>query len=86
MTDQGEIPINDLVGKEGQVYCYDGEGRALTRFFDCRLTRKNAPILEIELEDSRILKLTPDHLVMTKAGWKKAEDLTLDDEILSVYS
>jgi intein/homing endonuclease len=42
--------------------------------------------LEIELEDSRVLKLTPDHLVMTKAGWKKAEDLTLDDEILSVYS
>lgn len=86
MTEFGEIPIKKLVGKEGQVVCYDGKCHTLTHFYDCRLTRKNAPILKIEFEDGRYLKLTPDHLVMTKFGWKKAEDLRLDDEILSVYS
>ena len=38
-------------------------------------------LLEIETEHGT-LKLTPDHRVLTKVGWKEAQALTLDDEIV----
>lgn len=84
MTVDGEKPIKELVGKNGYLYCYDGQGKSLTRFYDCRMTGKNAPIIEIELENGRSIKATPEHLIMTKNGWKEAGQLTEQDEILSV--
>lgn len=44
--------------------------------------RESEEVIVIEIDGGR-LELTPEHPVMTKSrGWVKAEDLTLDDEVL----
>ncbi|HQQ39692.1 MAG TPA: ribonucleotide reductase N-terminal alpha domain-containing protein [Bacilli bacterium] len=48
------------------------------------LTRENANIIEIELEDGRLLKLTPEHKVFTEnRGYVEARLLNEDDLILT---
>lgn len=83
-TPNGNFEIKDLVGKTGEIYCFDGEKLNISYFFDCRMTREKAEIFQIELEDGSILKATADHLVYTKKGWKKVKDLSSEDCILSI--
>jgi ribonucleoside-diphosphate reductase alpha chain len=46
------------------------------------LTRINAEIVTIELEDGKEIKCTPDHKIFTlNRGYVEAKDLTKDDEI-----
>ena len=56
------------------------------RFFQNKvldiLYKGNKEILKIELEDGKTLKTTPDHEILTKKGWKRAENLTSKDEIV----
>lgn len=40
-------------------------------------------VFEIEMEDGSIVKMTPEHRLKTKNGWKKAKDLTVDDELIA---
>jgi ribonucleoside-diphosphate reductase alpha chain len=48
-------------------------------------TRENADIIEIELEDGEVLRLTPDHKVFTdNRGYVKASDLNEDDILLKI--
>ena len=85
-TTKGDIPIKDLVGKEGQVYCYDETNRASTisDFIDVRLTQKQVEVYEIELEDGRTIKATAEHPILTKNGWKLLKDLTEYDYIIDI--
>ncbi len=85
-TVDGQIPIKDLVGKKGKVYCFNRLKRKKTVsvFFDVRLTQKNAPVFEIDLKDGTSIKVTAEHKVLTKKGWKKVIDLSLNDEIVRV--
>lgn len=49
------------------------------------LTRKNADVIELELEDGSTLKLTPDHKVWTETrGWVEAKDLLPTDVLLKI--
>lgn len=49
------------------------------------LTRKNAEIIEIELEDGKTLKCTPDHKIYTSnRGYVEAKDLTEDDDVVVI--
>jgi len=51
------------------------------------LTRKNANIIELELEDGEKLKLTPDHRVYTKKeGWIEASLLTKTNILIKINS
>lgn len=46
------------------------------------LTRNNADIIELVLDDGKKIKLTPDHKIFTlNRGWVQAKDLSLDDDI-----
>lgn len=42
--------------------------------------------IEIEIEDGRALRLTPDHRVYTTRGWVEAGALTVEDEIVGLPS
>lgn len=45
-------------------------------------TNQVTHLIELELEDSKILRCTPDHLIRLKSGeYKEAQHLTEDDDI-----
>ena len=44
--------------------------------FTCRLTRKNAQLVEVVFEDGSRVKCTPDHKFLINKGWVKAAYLT----------
>jgi intein/homing endonuclease len=46
------------------------------------MTRENAPVFKLTLEDGREIKATDDHLILTTSGWKPLKDLTPDDFIV----
>lgn len=85
-TSTGQIPIKELVGKIGEVYCFDYQTNKLKleAFEDVRMTRNNADIFEVELEDGTTIKATSEHLFLTKKGWKMLKELTDKDEIIKV--
>lgn len=46
------------------------------RYEGPRITRRNARLVEVVFKDGHTVKCTPDHLFLTKKGWKSAESLT----------
>jgi hypothetical protein len=90
-TKNGEIPIRELVnlhkktGSCPKVWTYDEKTatRELMSIEAADLTRQNAELIKLELENGSIIKLTPDHQVYTKnRGYVEAAKLTEDDELL----
>lgn len=52
---------------------------------DAALTRKNADVIKLTLEDGSFIKCTPDHKIFTEnRGWIEAKDLTVDDDLISI--
>ncbi len=43
--------------------------------------REVEEVIELEV-DGQTIQLTPEHPILTRRGWVKAEDLTSDDEVL----
>ena len=41
-------------------------------------------VFEITFEDGTVAKLTGNHRLMTSGGWKRVDELTEDDEIVSL--
>ncbi|MCF0247666.1 MAG: PBSX family phage terminase large subunit [Synergistes sp.] len=83
-TTDGKVAIKDLVGKTGELYSFDGEHECVRRFSDVRKTREQADIFCVTLADGQRVKCTGDHLFLTTNGWKEAQKLTKDDEIISL--
>lgn len=79
LTEDGYRPLAELVGTEGKVYSSDGE---LHRYYDARLTRRDAEVIEIELEDGTTIKCTDDHRFMLPNGeWIRAKNLSAGMEV-----
>lgn len=84
------IPISDLVGTSGYVFCFDPESEKseCRRFHDVRKTGSNMPVVKVTLvkkfdgsEETSTIRCTPDHkfLVRTHSHqyeWVEASDLT----------
>lgn len=87
MTENGNVPIKELVGKEGMVWSFNTETKKpeIKPFHDCRLTQEKAEIYEIETEDGRIIKCTGEHPILTERGYVMAKNLTDTDRIISIY-
>ena len=84
LTDRGYCPIQELVGTEGYVLSHDGEYH---RFFDVRLTRRQADIVAVELEDGTKIYCTDDHRLMLPSGeWIHAADLSAGMEVMTYGS
>jgi ribonucleoside-diphosphate reductase alpha chain len=86
-TPNGNITMKELVeSKENQVLSYNTElSRIEIQEVTYKaLTRENADIIEIELDDGKTLKLTPDHKVYTSnRGYVEAINLKEYDDIIT---
>ena len=82
----GKRRIKDLVGKRGWVWSYDErrKRKCLRRFHDVRQTGKNREMMRITTEDGKQVCCTPDHLILTAAGWKQAQEITERDSIIEI--
>lgn len=87
MTETGEKKISDLVGTNGNVWSYNTETKQaeLKPYTDCRLTQRNAQIYRIELADGNYIRCTGEHPILTVQGYKRADELTDNDEVIGVY-
>ena len=85
-TVDGDIPISELVGASGLVHCYDEDNQAsaISPYYDCRLTQKDADVYRITLEDGRVIQGTLEHPVLTQRGWVTIGNLTSDDSVIDI--
>lgn len=84
-TTEGLKPIAELVGTEGECRCF-ADGRAATsRYYDVCLTKKDAPVYKITMEDGETFRATGDHPVLLTTGeWKQVQYLTDTDCIVQI--
>lgn len=70
LLDGREVPISDLVGvDEFWTYSFFPDGRFYPgRGHSARLVKKNAPIVEVELDNGERIRCTPDHRFMLRDG------------------
>ena len=83
----GDTEIITRYGKR-QISQLSPTGEVLTLFgwmpyTNPRLTRKNAPLVEVRFADQSTVKCTPDHMFLTVSGWKSAENLKKGTQIQS---
>ena len=82
-TTNGYIPIKELENTSGKLYSYDYKGNIIIEeYSECRKTRENTDIYELELDNGMKIKATPDHKILTTKGWISLIDLKEDDEVL----
>ena len=79
LTKNGYKPIISLVGTQGEVMSHDGKYH---KYYDVRLTRKQADIYAVELEDGTKIYCTDDHRFMLPNGeWIRAINLMAGAEV-----
>jgi ribonucleoside-diphosphate reductase alpha chain len=92
-TVKGDKTIKEIVdlyqNKEilPKIISYNIETKEIEEdvIFNAQLTKNNANIIELEMEDGEVLKLTPDHQVYTEnRGYVKASQLLENDIIISI--
>ena len=83
LTPNGERDIKSFIEEKGDVYCWDGKKIVTAECIDAAMTRENAEVFTVELEDGTTFTGTADHKVLTADGWKRICDLTQNDDILS---
>jgi len=88
-TLKGWIPIKDLINeKELWVWSYSMDEKRLVPALahSVRLTGKNAPLLEIGLDNGNTIKCTPEHKFMLRSGnWKESQNLKINDSLMPFY-
>ncbi len=69
------------------VYSIDEHGRIVVgEGRNARITRRNAEIIELILDNGETLRCTPDHKFMLRdSTYKEAQDLTPEDSLMPVY-
>ncbi len=78
-----ELPKDEIyyvysVNKDGEIVV--GEGRF------SRITKKNAELVEVELDNGNKIRCTPDHRFLLRNGtYKEAKDLTNEDSLFAGY-
>lgn len=91
-TNKGSLSVSEITdrflqGEEFQILSYNIEKNRVEfqNLLFSGKTRKNAEIIQLELEDGKILKLTPDHKVYTaNRGYVEAKDLTNEDDLICI--
>ena len=62
-----------------QVYDENNNLQDITKLY----INGNRPVIEIEFDDGKKYKFTENHRLLTTNGWKRVDELTSDDDIVS---
>lgn len=83
------VPIKDLVGKEYfYLYSYDIKNRktVVGKGHSARLTKKDADIVEVTLDNGNKIRCTPDHKFLMKNGeYKEVKDIEPSESLMAAY-
>lgn len=75
----GCAKIGDKIGTTGEIWTPQG----WKEYFNCRLTRKDAKVIDVYVGKKKMLTCTPDHKLMTTEGWVEAQDCVGKSLLLS---
>lgn len=93
LVDGRELTFLELVdefnaGKVNYVYSFNDKTKRIEAkpITNAWCTRKNAPLIEVELDNGEKLRCTPNHKFMMRDGtYKEAKDLTSMDSLMPLY-
>ena len=76
-----------LEGKEHFCYTIRNDGKiGLERAIHARITKRNANVIRVTLDNGEQIICTPDHRFMLRDGsYKAAADLSIDDPLMPLY-
>jgi DNA gyrase subunit B len=79
-----ELVKEDREGKTNYCYTIENDGRiGIAKIKHPRVTKKNAEVIKVALDNGEDLTCTPDHPFMLRNGtFKKAKDLTSEDSLM----
>jgi DNA gyrase subunit B len=82
-----EIVAEQAMGKEHFCYTIRHDGNiGLERVINARVTKKNAQVVKLTLDNGETLICTPDHPFMLRDGsYKPAASLTPEDSLMPLY-
>ena len=80
MLDETYISISNIDINEKVIDSYDKK-QVVTNIFEYDI---DEDIIELTLEDDRMIRCTKDHLFLTKDGWVEAKDLTEDHDLIEI--
>ncbi|MDQ3814612.1 MAG: ATP-binding protein, partial [Armatimonadota bacterium] len=92
LTDGRHLSFKELVaeqaeGKEHFCYTIRRDGQiGLQRAINARVTKRNAEVVRVTLDNGETITCTPDHRFMLRDGsYKPAAELTSDDSLMPLY-
>lgn len=82
-----EIVAQQAMGKEHFCYTIRQDGTiGLERIINARMTKANAEVIEVTLDNGETIICTPDHRFMLRDGsYKPAASLTPNDSLMPLY-
>ncbi|MBE9114775.1 DNA topoisomerase (ATP-hydrolyzing) subunit B [Lusitaniella coriacea LEGE 07157] len=82
-----ELVAEQAQGKENFCYTIRRDGKVgIEKIINARVTKKNAEVIQVTLDNGETLICTPDHRFMLRDGsYKPAESLTPDDSLMPLY-
>jgi DNA gyrase subunit B len=89
LADGRNLSFNDLVNEHDQGkenFCYtikEGRSIGISRIENPRITKKDAEVIKITLDNDEEIVCTPNHKFMLRDGnYKEAKELTKDDSLM----
>jgi len=74
-------------GREFVVYSCTASGRVVAASATAHQTRKNAPLLKVELDNGEVIRCTPDHRFLLRDGsYLEARRLQPNDSLMPFYT
>jgi DNA gyrase subunit B len=92
LADGRELSFEELVaeqaeGKEHYCYTIRNDGKiGIERAINARVTRKNAELVRVTLDNGEVIECTPDHRFMLRDGsYRQAAELGAGDSLMPLY-
>lgn len=82
-----EIVAEQAQGKEHFCYTIRHDGKiGIEKIINARMTKANAQVIKVTLDNGEVITCTPDHLFMLRDGsYKPAASLTSEDALMPLY-